>query len=196
MLGNHRATGAALKAAARPAASALRATGWRVFLLCLAFANCQAALAAELPAEPDSAAQGVCALSPAQPPAHGPSKPPVLAPGESLIQPDVLTVLHGRASWYAPRFQGRRTASGERYDQRAFTAAHRSLPFGTWVLVRSLQSGKEVQVRINDRGPQHRRRVIDLSQAAAVALGIADSGVHEVTVLVLASPPEGERLGY
>ena len=154
-------------------------------------AICQVAQASDQPAGLDSGAQGVLTPSPAETAA---GTPPVVEPCDSSIQPEVLAVLHGRASWYAPRFHGRRTASGERYDQRAFTAAHRRLPFGTWVLVRSLQSGKEVHVRINDRGPHHRQRLIDLSQAAAAELGIADIGVHEVAVLVLASPPACERL--
>ena len=90
----------------------------------------------------------------------------------------------GHASWYHPRFQGRRTASGERYNKRAFTAAHRTLPFGTVVRVRSLLNGREVDVRINDRGPASKGRVIDLSQAAAESLGMKGLGVKEVLLLV------------
>jgi len=82
----------------------------------------------------------------------------------------------GLASWYGPRFHGRRTASGERYDMHALTAAHPSLPFGTVVRVRSLVNGREVEVRINDRGPHVKRRVIDLSRAAAQALGLLEAG--------------------
>jgi rare lipoprotein A len=74
-------------------------------------------------------------------------------------------VARGLASWYGPRFHGRRTASGERFDQHQLTAAHRTLPFGTIVRVRSLVNGRTVDVRINDRGPHIRRRVIDLSRA-------------------------------
>jgi rare lipoprotein A len=90
----------------------------------------------------------------------------------------------GQASWYAPRFHGRRTASGERYDERALTAAHKTLPFGTLVRVRSLVTGKEVEVRVNDRGPFRRGRVIDLSRAAAEALGMMGLGVKQVVLLV------------
>ena len=89
----------------------------------------------------------------------------------------------GLASWYARKFQGRRTASGERYDRRELTAAHRSLPFGTRVRVRSQRTGKEVVVRINDRGPFVRGRVIDLSAAAFDQLGVRGRGVTAVELL-------------
>ncbi len=73
----------------------------------------------------------------------------------------------GHASWYGGQFHGRRTANGETYDKYALTAAHKTLPFGTIVRVRSLALGREVDVRINDRGPFAPGRVIDVSQAAA-----------------------------
>ncbi len=90
----------------------------------------------------------------------------------------------GIASWYGPRFHGRRTASGERFDMRALTAAHKTLPFGTLVRVRHLGSGREVDVRITDRGPFRHGRVIDVSQAAADALGMLDHGVNNVLLMV------------
>ncbi|MEO5661258.1 MAG: septal ring lytic transglycosylase RlpA family protein [Polaromonas sp.] len=96
----------------------------------------------------------------------------------------------GNASWYGGQFQGRRTASGERFDKYALTAAHKTLPFGTIVLVRSERLGREVEVRINDRGPFAPGRVIDLSQAAAEALGLTGSGVGEVTLHVAADLDE------
>lgn len=77
----------------------------------------------------------------------------------------------GLAVWYGPGFHGRRTASGERYDMYALTAAHPSLPFGTRVRVTNLKNGKSVVVRINDRGPFGGRYIIDLSYAAAKTLG-------------------------
>ena len=89
----------------------------------------------------------------------------------------------GLASWYANRFHGRRTASGERYDKNALTAAHKTLPFGTLVRVKNVRSGKEVVVRINDRGPYAHKRLIDLSGAAAAALGIKSHGVASVVLL-------------
>lgn len=91
----------------------------------------------------------------------------------------------GLASWYGGLFHGRRTASGERYDMNEFTAAHRTLPFGTVVEVRSLVNGRTVQVRINDRGPHLARRIIDLSRAAAVELGLEGLGIKQVELTVL-----------
>jgi rare lipoprotein A len=90
----------------------------------------------------------------------------------------------GIASWYGPGFHGRRTASGERFDTHAFTAAHRTLPFGTWVRVKNLVNGREADVRITDRGPFSRSRVIDLSRAAAEALGILGAGFRDVVLFV------------
>lgn len=78
----------------------------------------------------------------------------------------------GMASWYGPGFHGRRTASGERFDQYALTAAHPSLPFGSLVCVLSPKNGRSVVVRINDRGPFAKKRIIDLSKGAAQALGM------------------------
>lgn len=86
----------------------------------------------------------------------------------------------GIASWYGPGFHGRKTASGERYNQNALTAAHKSLPFGTKVRVVNLHNGKEVVVRINDRGPFIRGRIIDLSKKAAMILAMHKSGTAKV----------------
>lgn len=91
----------------------------------------------------------------------------------------------GMASWYGDPFHGNLTASGERYNQYALTAAHRSLPFGTWVRVTNLNNGRSVVVRINDRGPFIGGRVIDLSTAAAQTIGMINSGVAPVSVEVL-----------
>jgi rare lipoprotein A len=78
----------------------------------------------------------------------------------------------GAASWYGPGFHGRKTASGERFNTHAMTAAHKSLPFGTKVRVVNEKTGRSVVVRINDRGPYAHGRIIDLAQAPARALGI------------------------
>lgn len=88
----------------------------------------------------------------------------------------------GGASWYGPGFHGKTAASGERFDQNAMTAAHRSLPFGTVVRVTDQRTGKSVQVKINDRGPFHGSRIIDLSKAAAAKLGIQNAGTGKVCV--------------
>ena len=88
----------------------------------------------------------------------------------------------GLASWYGARYQGRVTASGERFDMKQLTAAHRSFPFGSKVLVTCPSTGRSVVVRINDRGPSPRGRIIDLSRAAARELGILSRGVARVVV--------------
>jgi rare lipoprotein A len=86
----------------------------------------------------------------------------------------------GTASWYGQQFQGKQTASGEPFDMRDFTAAHPSLPLGTFVKVTSLRNGKAVVVRINDRGPVVDGRIIDLSYNAARALGFQERGLQRV----------------
>ena len=93
----------------------------------------------------------------------------------------------GIASWYGGQFHGRKTASGEIFNQYKFTAAHRTLPFGTLVNVTSIDTGKNVQVRINDRGPHTPGRSIDLSMAAAEAIGLKYLGIGEVRIDVLVS---------
>ena len=105
-----------------------------------------------------------------------------------LTSEDALELERGKASWYGGQFHGRRTASGENYDKYALTAAHKTLPFGTIVRVRSLKLGREVDVRINDRGPFAPGRVIDLSQAAAEVLGLMAAGVAEVSLNMAAVP--------
>ncbi|GAB2461627.1 hypothetical protein GCM10027082_10680 [Comamonas humi] len=96
----------------------------------------------------------------------------------------------GMASWYGGRFHGRKTASGERFDQGDLTAAHRTLPFGSLVCVRSTVTSKTVVVRINDRGPYSEGRVIDLSQAAAQELGMLGLGIKPVEMWTLAEGKE------
>ena len=88
----------------------------------------------------------------------------------------------GVASWYGPGFNGRRTASGERFDQNDLTAAHRNLPLGSEVRVTNLENGRTVTVEINDRGPYVKNRVLDLSKAAAGRLGILENGVAKVRI--------------
>ena len=92
-----------------------------------------------------------------------------------------------RASWYGGRWNGRLTANGEIYDEMSLTAAHRTLPFGSVVRVTNLLSGKQVVVRINNRGPYIAGREIDLSRAAADAIGLIRSGVGDVAIEVMKS---------
>lgn len=91
----------------------------------------------------------------------------------------------GAASWYGPGFAGRRTANGEIFDPSQLTAAHRSLPFGTQLRVINLDNGRSVTVRINDRGPFVRGRIIDLSRAAAERIGMVGSGTAQVRLELL-----------
>lgn len=88
----------------------------------------------------------------------------------------------GMASFYGAELNGRTTASGETFDKDAFTAAHRTLPFGECVLVTLIKSGATVEVRVNDRGPFVAGRIIDVSEAAARKLGFIDSGVARVSL--------------
>lgn len=112
-------------------------------------------------------------------------KQPVPAPDAGPSSAPVEgEVGRGMASWYGRGFHGRRTASGERFDQGDLTAAHRTLPFGTRVLVRNLRNGREVMVRINDRGPWARNRIIDLSKAAAEALDMLQAGEAPVALIL------------
>ncbi|WP_370655040.1 septal ring lytic transglycosylase RlpA family protein [Hydrogenophaga sp.] len=106
----------------------------------------------------------------------------VPAPSDATPSEAGPEIERGMASWYGEEFHGRRTASGEPFSKHEFTAAHKTLPFGTRVRVRHAKNGKEVTVRINDRGPFSRGRVIDLSRAAASAIGLTRSGVAPVVV--------------
>ena len=101
---------------------------------------------------------------------------PEPTPEAAPAKPPVIRLGSGKASWYGGKFHGRRTSSGERFDMNALTAAHPTLAFGTKVRVLNVRNGREVVVRINDRGPHIRSRIIDLSKAAAAALGIVHAG--------------------
>ena len=94
----------------------------------------------------------------------------------------------GKASWYGRVFQHHKTASGEPYDMHDFTAAHRTLPLGSWVKVTNLTNSKSVMVRINDRGPVIKGRILDLSYGAATILGLRDTGVAKVRLDLIETP--------
>ncbi|WP_274427944.1 septal ring lytic transglycosylase RlpA family protein [Desulfosarcina sp. BuS5] len=91
----------------------------------------------------------------------------------------------GKASWYGKKFHGRKTASGEIYNMHAISAAHKTLPLGTWVSVSNLDNNKKINVRINDRGPFVKGRIIDLSYAAAKKIGIVGPGTARVRIVAL-----------
>jgi len=131
-----------------------------------------------------------------------PSSRPFNAPAETRGSPspdadiastardaDERAVQRGTATWYGKSFAGKRTASGERFDPAAMTAAHRKLAFGTWVEVRRVDTGSSVRVRITDRGPWgDDHKVIDLSRAAAEKLGIVRDGMATVELRVVPGP--------
>lgn len=118
-------------------------------------------------------ALAACAAPPPPPPAPPPEQP--------------FFTQDGVASWYGPGHQGRLTADGERFDMRKLTAAHRTLPFNTVLRVTDLDSGRRVTVRVNDRGPYVKGRILDLSAAAATALGMHHDGVAHVRIEAFAS---------
>jgi len=105
-------------------------------------------------------------------------------------------VERGVASWYGPGFHGNKTANGERYDMHHLTAAHRTLPLGSVAVVRSLTSGRKVTVRINDRGPFVRGRVLDLSLAGAKAIGMTANGTDKVELRVVGYVPRTKGMGF
>jgi rare lipoprotein A len=126
-----------------------------------------------------------------RPDATAPSAVPVSsATPSSLAQPKPAgthhkDVLHGLASWYGAAFNGRQTASGERYEMNAMTACHPTLPFGSLVRVVNRRNHRSVVVRITDRGYLHRGRIIDLSYGAARQLAMTDSGIASIDLQVL-----------
>lgn len=119
-----------------------------------------------------------------------PAPPPLPAPAAvsvEAVRPVSYGPAHrGRASWYGSAFHGNPTASGEPFDMHALTAAHRTLPLGSYARVSNLANGRSVVVKINDRGPHARRRTIDLSYAAAEELEMVRAGVARVEVAPIA----------
>lgn len=113
--------------------------------------------------------------------------------GTASAKPRKGKVYKGKASWYGGHFHGRRTASGVPYNKRAMTAAHRFLPFGTIVRVTNLRNKRSVRVKINDRGPFIKGRIIDLSQRAARRLRMLRAGVVPVKVEIVKLPPPRKR---
>ena len=116
---------------------------------------------------------------------QNPPRPPKVPPAPP---PPVGSVETGVASWYGKPYDGRQAANGEIYDMEKLTAAHRTLPFSTWVRVENIANGKSVDVRITDRGPFVGDRIIDLSHAAAQQIEMIGPGVANVRVVVIANP--------
>jgi rare lipoprotein A len=111
---------------------------------------------------------------------------PLVAHQSAPIKP--LKVWVGNASWYGPRFEGRKTANGERFDSEALTAAHPNLPFGSLVRVINTRTGQFEVVRINDRGPYQEGREIDVSYRVARKIGLIQPGVRQVRLELMALP--------
>lgn len=123
------------------------------------------------------------------------NKTPYEVFGETYeVMPDSFGYVEiGVASWYGKKFHGRQTSNGERYDMYALSAAHKTLPIPSMVKVTNLDNGKSIVLRINDRGPFHDNRIIDLSYAAAKAIGYADQGIAPVVVEALDEVNHPER---
>jgi rare lipoprotein A (peptidoglycan hydrolase) len=116
---------------------------------------------------------------------------PLVALKSEPVKP--IKVWVGNASWYGPNFDGKKTANGERFNAESLTAAHPSLPFGSWVRVVNTRNGKFEVVRINDRGPYQEGREIDVSYRVARKIGLINSGVSQVRLELMQLPPKRTR---
>jgi rare lipoprotein A len=146
----------------------------------------------------------IASVPPSPPPAQPESVPAATQPPSAPIGPQPPTrtapfvpgvfVEEGKASWYGVPFNGRRAANGEIFDMNSLVAAHRTLPFGSILRVTNLNNGRDVQVRVIDRGPFVGDRVLDLARAAAVALDMIGTGTAPVRIELLSSPipPDGD----
>jgi rare lipoprotein A len=119
---------------------------------------------------------------------NGSPSSPASLPGGPPSGDDWQSQMEGVASWYGPEFNGRLTASGEVYDMYGFTAAHRTLPLGTLVKVTDEENGKTVEVKVNDRGPFVKDRIIDLSKSACQTLDMMKTGTARVKLEVISWP--------
>jgi rare lipoprotein A len=120
--------------------------------------------------------------APSPVPSPAPAAAPAAGPVAAVAAGDAMT---GKAAWYGKKFNGRKTASGQRFNSAALTAASKTLPFGTLVRVTNVKNKKSVTVRINDRGPSQPDRIIDVSRAAAAKLGMLKSGTADVELKVV-----------
>lgn len=125
----------------------------------------------------------------------------LIAPGiEAPLVARLSTPVHpikvwtGNASWYGPEFDGKQTANGERYNAESLTAAHPTLPFGSWVRIVNTRNGRFEVARINDRGPYQEGREIDVSYRIARKIGLVGSGVSQVRLELLQVPPKATHL--
>ncbi|HXH85046.1 MAG TPA: septal ring lytic transglycosylase RlpA family protein [Candidatus Tectomicrobia bacterium] len=128
-------------------------------------------------------------------PDGGSATAPAPGAGGRVAPAPIGTEERGLASWYGEPYHGRQAASGEVFDMHLMTAAHRTLPFGTWLRVENLDSGRAAEVRVNDRGPFVDGRVLDVSYAAGVALGLIGPGVAPVRLRVIPPPSPAGTAG-
>jgi len=134
------------------------------------------------------------ALAQAPPPPATPAPPPAPpAPASGGLTGAVGETQTGLAAYYNHRLHGRRTASGERFDNGALTTAHQTLPFGTRVRVTVVKTGKSVVLRVNDRGPTQANRILDVTRAAGQRLGFIRAGLAEVKLEVVGAAPARRR---
>lgn len=162
-----------------------RGRGIRTLLLSLVVAGCSGvAVRDTAPPQPFDAADIPDAVPRVEPPSRQGNGPVYQVNGNTyrVLPSGNGYVERGIASWYGTKFHGRRTSNGESYDMYAMTAAHKSLPLPTYARVTNLQNGRSVVVRINDRGPFHENRLIDLSYAAATKLDITSNGTGVVEI--------------
>jgi rare lipoprotein A len=163
--------------------------GVAAIALCLILSGC----ATSRPASPTPQPAARPETQPEAKPETKPEAKPEAKPGtrpEVKPEPSPSGGQTGEASWYGEPHHGRTTASGEAFDMNQLTAAHRTLPLGTRVLVTNLKNGRAVEVRINDRGPSVEGRIIDLSFAAAKELGAVPSGTIPVRIRVISQPAQ------
>jgi rare lipoprotein A len=172
---------------------------WGVVLALMLLAGCHHKRSVQIPPPPAaasvptpaSASTQPSAAAPAHPPAAAPTQPPATAPRIALGYVET-----GLASWYGHPYHGRPAADGEIYDMERKTAAHRTLPFNTWVRVFDLDTSKSVELRIIDRGPFVDGRIIDISHAAAREIDMIGPGTARVRIEVIRLPEVVEGAGF
>jgi rare lipoprotein A len=172
-----------------------RFQGWCLRLMLLALAGCSAPVERDgLPVPIADAARTPDAVPRAEPLSRYGNPPSYVVNGKRYYTRKTSRgyVERGIASWYGTKFHGRRTSSGEPYDMFRMTAAHRSLPLPSYVEVTNLENGRKTIVRVNDRGPFHADRMLDLSYAAAAKLGLLRSGTGQVEIRAVT--PGGGRV--
>lgn len=159
--------------------------------VCAAFATLATMTVASQAQSPTAAPPA--SATPAAPAAPAATPAPAAPPPAAASQPSAGEVETGLAAVYSDKLHGRKTASGEIYDRNKLTTAHKTLPFGTKVKVTNVKNSKSVVLRVNDRGPTQAGRVVDISPAAAKALGFSTKAMAEVRVEVAEAAPPAKK---